>query len=76
MKYDPEQIKKEFKNVLSKGDIKNSQDINRIIYNFIAEKVFKDINSEDYKQVSDLVWHVFIDTVNFVLHYGIIFREV
>lgn len=76
MKYDPKQIKKEFKNVLSKRDIKNSQDINRIIYNFIAEKVFKEINSEDYKEVSDLVWRVFIDTVNFVLHYGIIFRKV
>ena len=74
MKYDPKQIKKEFKEALNKKDIK---DFDNIMFYFIAEKVFKEINFENYnKKVDDLVWRVFIDTAKFLLHYGIIFREV
>lgn len=73
MKYDPKQIKKEFKEALSK---KNIKDFDNIMFYFIAEKVFKEINFENYKKVDDLVWCVFIDTAKFLLHYGIIFKEV
>lgn len=73
MKYDPKQIKKEFKASLNKKDIK---EFDNIMFYFIAEKVFKEIKFEDYKKTSDLVWRVLIDTVKFLLHYGLVFREV
>lgn len=82
MKYDPELIRKEFRASLSKvlKDKRNinknlSQRIDEAIYNFIAEKVLKEINAENYKEIDDFIWQIFIDTINFVLHYGIIFRE-
>lgn len=83
MKYDPELIKKEFRSSLLKTlkDKKNtnknlSQRINEVIYFFIYEKVFKEIKTEDYKEIDDFIWRVFTDTINFVFDYGLIFREV
>ncbi|MBA7492311.1 hypothetical protein ES702_02861 [subsurface metagenome] len=83
MKYDPELIKKEFRTSLLKTlkDKKNtnknaSQRIDESIYNFVADKVLKEIKAKDYKEIDDFIWRIFIDTINFVLHYGIIFREV
>lgn len=79
MKYDPDQIKKEFKIALSKRNLKNKnkgQEFNRIIYNFIYEKVFKDIKTEDCKEVEDFILRVFKDTTKFVFDYGIVIKEV
>lgn len=83
MKYDPELIKKEFRTSLLKTlkDKKNinknlSQRINEVIYFFIYEKVFKEIKTEDYKEIDDFIWRVFTDTISFVFDYGLIFREV
>lgn len=79
MKYDPDQIKTEFKIALSKRNLKNKnkgQEFNRVIDNFIYEKVFKDIKKEDCKEVEDFIWRVFTDTTRFVFDYGIVIKEV
>jgi len=79
MKYSPDQIKEEFKIALSKRNLKNKnkgQEFNRAIYNFIYEKVFKDIKKEDCKEVGDLIMRVFTDTTKFVFDYGIVIKEV
>jgi len=73
MKYAPDQIKKEFKEVLSKRNIK---EFDNIMFHFIAVKVFKEINFDDYTKVGDLAWRIFIDTAKFLLHYAIVFKEV